>query len=88
MLADGLVRATDNTTHGNEAFFAQIRPAIPGDGDWDLGYVQFCYLVMVSLFGAHAQMVLCSKVSSQTRVKIVYFAETGCRGKIGDFAVV
>ena len=86
MLADGLVRATDNTPHGNEAFFAQIRPVDPGDGTdvaWTLGYIQSRYLILVRLFDTHAQMVLYKKVLSQVSTEIACFAEPGRRGQIG-----
>ena len=56
MLADGLVRATDNAPDGSEEFLAQIRPANPGDGAWRVGYVRSRYLVMVSLFDTHAHI--------------------------------
>ena len=82
MLADGLVRATDNAPDGSEAFFAQIRPANPGDGAWNVGYVQSRYLVMVSLFDTHAH------IYGIISTEIVYIAGTECRGKIGYPAVV
>ena len=91
MLADGLVRATDNAPDGSEEFFAQIRPANPGDGTdgaWTLGYIQSRYLILVRLFDTHAQMVLYKKVLSQASTEIAYFAEPESRGKIGYFAVV
>ena len=64
MLADGLVRAMD---YG--AFFAQIRPANPGDGAWSVGYVQSRYLVMVSLFDTHAHIygIIFKSVIASTR---------------------
>ena len=83
MLVDGLVRATDNTPRGNEALFAQIRPANPEDTDWTLGYVQSRYVLTVSLVDTHAQTLLFSKVSSKACAEIGYFAETECTGKIG-----
>ena len=69
MLADGLVRATDNTPDGSAAFFAQIRPANPGAGAWRVGYVQSRYLVMVSLFDTHAHIygIIFKSVIASTR---------------------
>ena len=69
MLVDGLVRATDNASDGSEAFFAQIRPANPGDGAWNVGYVRPRYLVMVSLFDtyAHIKGIIIKSVIASTR---------------------
>ena len=69
VLADGLVRATDNAPDGSEEFLAQIRPANPGDGAWSVGYVQSRYLVMVSLFDTHAHIygIIFKSVIASTR---------------------